>query len=205
MNVWMYGWMNVCMYECMNVSMYEWMNVWMNKWWINDVLVAFMHTRFSFLWSYTIRSTAVAWSASVLLSPEKAWGHRWAQIESWSAIDGKTVWEAESKENIRTVTTRERAAETHQSSWCHERTSNKQLQNHRINHWIAPSLQSQSTSPFHRAGFFGSGQIGCLVISWASHQNGIRKRGWLINLKWNDIMIKDMNRQVTPLSWPTNR
>ena len=32
-----------------------------------------------------------------------------------------------SKLKIRTVTTRKRAAETHQSSWCHERTSTKQL------------------------------------------------------------------------------
>ena len=54
-----------------------------------------MHTRFSFLWSYTIHSTTVAWSASVLLSPEKAWGHRWAKIKSWNAIDGKTDCEAE--------------------------------------------------------------------------------------------------------------
>ena len=147
------------------------------------ILVAFMHTRFSFLWSYTIHSTTVAWSASVLLSPEKAWGHRWAQIKSWSAIDGKTDCEAEASKTSE-LSPQERESTRHVNH--HGVTSWHQINNWQIteiNHWKAPSLQSRSTSPFHRAGFLGSGQIGCLVISWASHQNGIRKRGWLINSK----------------------
>ena len=96
-----------------------------------------MHTRFSFLWSYTIHSTAVAWSASVLLSPEKAWGHRWAQIKSWSAIDGKTDCEAEASKTSE-LSPQERESPRHVNH--HGVTSGHQINNWQIteiNHWEA--------------------------------------------------------------------